>query len=292
VAGGLAWYLPWRGLAGVAGGVLMALAGPATQAQVLPSRRGTAGGVVIGGVAGGVSLAALAVPAFLFQGMAAAWLGLAAIILLLWALAHRHWPNAVIANPRSLPGGARPRARLLLLAYGLSGAGLVPPMVYLADLAARGRGLGVGLGSAIWFLFGIGGMLGAVLLGRVADRAGGGRAIQLALVAQVLALGLALPPWAPLLVPASLLSGFAGVGVTASLLATARERAGAAAGWLFARGTVVFGIAQTVTAFALAAVFAATGESHAAVFGAGLALSVAALVVALWPEGARAKGVG
>jgi hypothetical protein len=36
-----------------------------------------------------------------------------------------------------------------------------------------------------------------------------------------------------------------------------------------------------VVGFALAAVFAATGESHAAVFAAGLGFSLAALVAAL-----------
>jgi predicted MFS family arabinose efflux permease len=40
--GGLAWLLPWRLLAGLAGGVLMSLAGPAVQRAVAPERRGAA----------------------------------------------------------------------------------------------------------------------------------------------------------------------------------------------------------------------------------------------------------
>ena len=38
---------------------------------------------------------------------------------------------------------------------------------------------------------------------------------------------------------------------------------------------------QTVVGFGLAGLFAATGESHAAVFGAGLAFSIAAFGAAL-----------
>ena len=37
---GFAWLMGWRAVAGVAGGLLMAHAGPATQASVAPGRRG------------------------------------------------------------------------------------------------------------------------------------------------------------------------------------------------------------------------------------------------------------
>ena len=46
---------------------------------------------------------------------------------------------------------------------------------------------------------------------------------------------------------------------------------------LWVRCTAIFGIVQTAVAFALAALFAATGESHFAVFAAGVAFSVVAL---------------
>ena len=92
----------------------------------------------------------MAVPGLLPLGLSATWLGLAGLVALLWALAHAHWPRMVLtgaaAEPR--PAAIRGPARLLILTYGLHGAGMVPPMVYLADLAARGRGLGVGTGAA------------------------------------------------------------------------------------------------------------------------------------------------
>src|SRR4051794_27965514 len=94
--GGFWWFLGWRTLAGVAGGLLMALAGPATQASVPPARRGTAGGVVIAGVGSGIATGALLVPALLPAGLPATWLGLAGLVLLLWWLARPRWPDLAL----------------------------------------------------------------------------------------------------------------------------------------------------------------------------------------------------
>src|SRR5580765_779114 len=79
--GGVIWLAVWRTVAGLAGGCLMALAGPAVQGAVAPAQRGTAGGIVIAGVGGGVIAASLAVPALLPAGLSAAWLGLAVLVL-------------------------------------------------------------------------------------------------------------------------------------------------------------------------------------------------------------------
>ena len=278
--GGLWWFMPWRLLAGVAGGLLMGLAGPATQASVAPERRGLAGGIVIGGVGAGVAVAAIAVPLLVREGVAFAWFGLAAFVLCLWAFAHRHWPNAPV-GPAAEPGQARPKAANLILTYGLSAGGLVPVMIYLADMAVRGRGLPLEWASGIWLLFGLGGIVGTLSAGTVVDRLGGGGSYRLWLVLQVAALALCLPPSPWLLVPAALLCGFVAMGITAVVLGLARERAGAAVGALWSRTTASFAVIQAVVAFALAQLFAFSGESHLAVFSAGLVLSLVALAVQL-----------
>ncbi len=271
--GGFWWLMGWRGMAGVAGGLLMALAGPATQASVAPRLRGTAGGVVIGGVGIGVAGGALLVPALLPAGLPATWLGLALAVLLLWGFAHPRWPDMEL---RGAAAEAPPRAPLLLLTYGLHAAGMVAPMVYLADLAARGRGLGLVYGSIAWLLFGLGGIAGGVLSGRVTDRIGGRPTLLLWLAMQVLALFLALLPQPWLVLAASVAAGFAAIGVTTVTLTVTREVAQAQSAALWVRCTAIFAVVQAGIAFALAALFAATGESHAAVFGAGLGFSVAA----------------
>jgi predicted MFS family arabinose efflux permease len=280
VPGGLFWLLPWRLLAGLAGGVLMSLAGPAIQRAVPPERRGAASGVVVSGVAGGIVLGAALLPPLLAWGPSAGWLGLAGLTALLWAFAQGRFPADPGGQAAALPV---PHVPGLMLAYALSGAGMVPHMVYLADLAARGFGLGVFAGSGMWLVFGLGGLCGTLLGGRFADRLGGGRAARLWLWVQVAALVLALVPWWPALVLAAALGGFAGVGISAVTLAWAREAAGAAAGGLWVKVTIAYALAQAGAAFALAAVFGATGENHAVVFALGLLLSGLAILAARRP---------
>ena len=280
IQGGLWWFMPWRLLAGVAGGLLMGLVGPATQASVAPERRGLAGGIVIGGVGAGISIAAIAVPLLVPLGVQVAWFGLAGLVFCLWLYAHPRWPSAPV-GPAAAPGQARPKAAHMILAYGLSGGGLVPPMIYLADMAVRGRGLPLEWASGVWLLFGLGGMVGTLSAGTVVDRLGGARSYLLWLALQILALALCLPPMPWLLVPAAILCGFVAMGVTAVVLGLARERAGVAAGAVWARTTASFAVIQAAVAFGLAQLFAATGESHLALFSVGLGLSVAALLVQL-----------
>lgn len=273
--GGFWWFMGWRTLAGIGGGVLMALAGPAAQASVPPARRGLAGGIAIGGVGLGIAVGSLAVPALLPWGVPATWTGLAGLVLALWAFAHPRWPDMPLGRPADAP--PPPRAPLLVLAYGLHAAGMVPPMVYLADLAARGMGLGVGFGAVSWLLFGLAATLGGVASGRVVDRIGGLVAFRLWLLVQVAALLLCLVPHPWAMPPAALASGFAAMGMTTVTLSVAREMAPDQPAALWVRCTAAFAVAQTATGFALAWLFAATGESHAAVFGAGLVLSLLAL---------------
>ncbi|MBO1079395.1 YbfB/YjiJ family MFS transporter [Roseomonas haemaphysalidis] len=282
--GGLGWLALWRTVAGLAGGLLMALAGPAAQAVVPPARRALAGGVLTSGVGCGVVVGALAVPALLAGGgVTLAWLGLGVLAALAWLLARPRWPDPP-PETLALPRGLRvPPSVALLLAYALSAAGMVAPMVYSADLAVRGHGAGPAMVSLLWVLFGVGGFLGTLSAGAVAGRIGAMPAMALWLLVQVAALSAALvPPGlgdAAILVAAPL-SGFAGIGISAVALAGTREAAGAASGALWVRATAVYALSQAGFGFALAALFRWSGESHAAVFGAGLGFSVAGLLVA------------
>jgi predicted MFS family arabinose efflux permease len=282
--GGLAWLAFWRALAGFGGGVLMAVSGPAAQAVVPPAQRGLAGGVLTSGVGGGAALSALAVPLLLQGGVALAWAGLAALVALIWLAARPYWPNPP-AETLALPRGqALPPAGWLLAAYVFSAAGMVPPMVYTADLAVRGHGTGAAMAGLLWVLFGIGGVAGTLSGGATAGRIGAMPATRLWLVLQVAALAAALVPagwgsWGLLL--AAPLSGFSGLGLTAVTLAGAREIAGSASAILWARATVLYALTQACIGFLLAALFRWSGDQHAAVFGAGLLLSALGLAVAV-----------
>ena len=278
---GFGWLALWRGLAGVAGGLAISLAGPAVQVVTPEGRRGRAAGLVTAGVGAGVVLAALLVPSLRAGGLVLTWLGLGLVAALLWAFARPRWPDPAAPTATAGADGAAPPGFIgpLLLIYGLSAAGMTAPMVYLADLAVRGHGMGFTSAGLIWALFGLGAVGGTLLGGRVADRLGQWT-IPLWMAIQVAALGLALLPQPAAVVPAAFFSGFSGVGVTAVTLARLRVVAGAATGRYWVAATAVYAVAQAVTGYGFAWLFAATGEKHGPVFLAGLLLSLVGLAVA------------
>jgi predicted MFS family arabinose efflux permease len=272
---GAPWLALCRFVSGAAGGILMALAGPAVQGAVEPGRRGMAGGIVIGGVGIGIMVASGSVPAALPLGISAAWLLLAGIVAAVWAFAHPQWPDTEIAPP---PAGTPARSSVLQVAYGVSAAGLVPHMVFFVDAAVRGHGVSPAFGAMLWLVFGLGGLVGTLLAGNLVDRFGALPAFRLWLAVQVVALAAALSGHPALLALSSTAAGFSTLGLSTIALARARELAGAAAGAVWVRATAAFAISQAGTGFALAFLFGQTG-SHAHVFLAGLCLSVVALLV-------------
>lgn len=277
---GMWWLSLWRFLAGIGGGILMALAGPAAVAGAPAARRGMVGGIVVAGVGLGIAGGALAVPAFLFGGgVAGSWVGLAGLVGALWLLARGHWPTTPPANAT---GEALRKGSAVLATYSLHSAGMVPPMVYLADLAVRGHHLNVQIGSLLWFAFGLAGVAGGMLAGGLADHLDSRKVLKGLLATQATALAFCLTPSTTLNVVAAALAGFAAVGTTTVILALTQEIAGSQATLLWVRCTAAFSIVQAAVAFVLAGVFAATGESHAAIFGAGLAFSLLALASARW----------
>jgi predicted MFS family arabinose efflux permease len=272
---GLAWLASWRFVSGVSGGMLMGLAGPAVQGAVEAGRRGMAGGIVIAGVASGIVTTSVFVPTALGFGVSATWLALAFIVGLVWLLVRRHWPNTPIPP---VPVGPPARSGILQAAYGLSGGGLVPHMVYFVDLAVRGRGYPASFGSLAWCVFGFGGLAGTLLAGRIADRVSAVPALRAWYAIQVAALSAALWDHPLALLLSAFAGGFSTLGLSVLALARTRELAAAQGGAIWVRATAAFALSQAAAGFALAAIFARTG-SHLHVFLAGLALSVAALLV-------------
>src|SRR5262245_40509246 len=274
--GGVAWLALWRLVAGLAGGSLMALAGPAVQAAVAPAQRGTGGGIVMMGVGGGVMAASLLIPSLLSAGLSLTWLALGVLVIGLWILANPRWPQTPIAAAEI--AASRVTGVALILIYGLAGAGMVPHMVYFVDYAVRGCDLDPHLAALMWLLFGIGAMCGPLAGGRVADLWGAAWTLKVCLTIQVIAVALALRSSVASLVISALLGGFAGLGITAVVLARARELAGPEAGILWVRATAIYALAQATTGFALVPLFAYT-RSYALLFGTCVAVSMAALLI-------------
>ncbi len=282
----LAWMAPWRTLAGAAGGVLMVLAGPAMQGVVDPRQRGLASGLMFGGVGAGIVAAAAIVPALLPWGVAEIWLGLAAAGLALTLASWRWWPDPPAA---SNAGGPRfrlnPASRRLVVSYTCAGVAATPHMAWWPDFIARGLNQGIGAGAHAWLVYGLAGIAGPTLCGRLADRVGTAAALRLILAVQAAGLLVVLLPvagvalTAPLLAISGIVAGIGSIGTTTLTLTRAREVAPDAPGAVWRIGTIGWGGAQFGGGFLLAALFAQTG-SHAALFAVGLAGAIGALVFA------------
>lgn len=282
--GDLAWFVPWRVLAGLVGGVLMGLAGPAVQ-QVVPVRlRGLAAGVLFSGVGIGIMTGAVLVPALLPAGLPAAWLALAAAALALSAVSWRLWPAAepppVVRRSRA---GSRPGVGLLVALYALSAVAATSHMVWWPDFIARGLGYGTARGAEFWFLYGAAAAAGPALFGRLADRIGAGRSLLIATLLQVAALALPLLDVSyPALLASSLCGGGAAAGLTALALTRAKELADGASAQLWRICTAAWGASQAATGFFLAWLFAMSG-SHVPIFVTGFAAACLAAALAALP---------
>ncbi|MDE2334368.1 MAG: YbfB/YjiJ family MFS transporter [Rhodospirillales bacterium] len=277
--GGLLWLLPWRTLAGVAGGTLMVLAGPAVQVSVPPAQRPRAGGVMFAGVGSGIAIGAAIVPLLLPWGVAATWLVLAATAAVLALLAWRHVPDVAAPADPGLPR-LPPTAWRLILSYAVSAAAITPHMLFWPDYLARGLGYGADIGAFGWLGFGLAAMVGPMLFSSLAIRFGTITAYRASVAAQgVAALLPVLLHAVPVLVVSTLLAGSSAVGATTLVIPAGRELAGERAPAIWRLGTAAWGAAQTVTGFALAALLAATG-SHVPLFALGAAAGLlAALLV-------------
>lgn len=285
IRGGLLWFLPWRVLAGFAGGVLMVLAGPAVQAAVPVRMRGLASGFTIAGVGIGIVLGAVLVPALLPAGLPAAWLSLCAAALVVTALTWVLWPPTDAPPPgRALRSALVPGSGLLVATYGLAAIAATPHMLWWPDYIARGLGWGAGAAGLFWLLYGASAACGPTLCGALADRIGSSGAIVLALAAQALSLVLPLLGRTEILLVASTaLTGLTALGITALGLMRSRELAGEAGAALWGLCTVTWGAGQALTGFFLAWLYTATG-SHLALFATGLVASAVALLLVASPR--------
>lgn len=279
IPGDLVWLAPWRALTGGSGGVLMVLAGPAVQAVVPVAMRGLAAGLVFAGVGSGIVIGALMVPAMLPQGLPATWLALATLAAALTILSWRIWPNVEAPPAMRLPRLSG-KAGLLVMSYTFASVAQTVHMVWWPDFIARGLGEGPARGALFWMIYGMAAACGPALYGRLADRVGASRALQVVMAIQATALALPLLSHAnPVLVLSALCAGGTAVGATALTLTRAREIGGANGPGLWRISTMGFGLAQTATGFFLAWLYTASA-GHTALFEVGFAASLLALATA------------
>jgi predicted MFS family arabinose efflux permease len=289
------WFFVWRLLSGLAGGVIMVLAASLVLPHISPTRRGIVGGVIFAGVGLGVAASGTLVPLLLQQGLRESWYGLGVLSGLLTLVSWTSWPRE--ARPAdSAPASHHPRSRrqsyairALLIEYGLNACALVPHMVFIVDFVARGLGQGISAGSHYWVFYGLGAIVGPLLTGHLADRAGFGPALRVSFLVEAVAVFLPAVSTNPLslIVSSVVIGGFTPgivplvLGRIHELLPHSAEQQRAAWG----HATTSFALFQAAAAYGFSWAFAHSNGDYLLLFqfgGASVALALAIdLVMAL-----------
>jgi predicted MFS family arabinose efflux permease len=284
------WFFGWRVLSGLSGGVIMVLAASTILPHTPASKKGLVGGVIFAGVGLGIAASGTLVPLLLQQGLAQTWLALGALSGLLTLVSWRAWPAET--HVTEAPSGHRPVSRrqaslvtMLCAEYGLNAVALVPHMVFLVDFVARGLGQGIAAGATYWVLYGLGAIVGPLLSGHLADRAGFGPALRAAFLIEAIAIALPALSTAPatLIVSSVIVGGFT-PGIVPLVLGrihelVAHDAAGQRAAW--AKATTSFALFQALGAYGLSFGFERTGGHYGMLFVIGAAAVTAALALEL-----------
>lgn len=286
-----AWFLGWRLVSGVAGALIMVLAASTILPHVGAARRGLVGGVIFAGVGLGVAASGTLVPLLLRSGIAACWYGLAALSALLTAASWGNWPRATTREGSdepirgSLRGYGSWTTRALVVEYGLVAFALVPHMVFLVDYVARGLGQGIDAGASYWVLYGLGAIVGPLLSGHLADRAGFGPALRLAYLLVALAVvSLAISTATPALVISSIMVGGFTTGVVPLVLGRVHELVphdDVRQRTVWARSTTSFAVGQAAGAYGLSYLLARGSLEPSTLFVMGGMAAALALVLNL-----------
>ncbi|MEM9682929.1 MAG: YbfB/YjiJ family MFS transporter [Pseudomonadota bacterium] len=283
---GFTWYFVWRFMSGCAGGTLMALAAPTAMLSVPDDRRGIAGGAIFTGVGLGIALSGTLVPLLLTYGLAVTWVGLGLLSLALAVIAWFGWGAARSAPSRQAAAPDRGISVgwplvAIFVAYAFDAAGIVPHTVFIVDFVARGLDRGLASGASYWVLLGAGALVGALIAGWFADRAGFAAATRVALALQALAVLLPAVTTAPVALGVScvILGAFV-PGIVPLVLGRVQEmlpgdRGAQRTAW--GHATAAFALGQAVAGYGFSWLFEQSGYAY--LFWLGAAAMLLGLVV-------------
>lgn len=176
-ASDFAWLLAFRALAGIGSGVYLA-AGIAAVATLSPSRRGRAIAMVMAGMASGT---VLGVPLGLLLAERLGWASAFWSVAAVGALALAGLAGRLPSLPAPEPVALRRKLRLLadvrvvmiLLVSLCAAIASLGMYTFIAPFLAAPEYGGVGSVTPYLWVWGIGGVLGSVLIGPIADRVPG-----------------------------------------------------------------------------------------------------------------------
>ena len=284
------WFFAWRFLSGLTGGIIMVLAASVILPHVSAARRGIVGGVIFAGVGLGVAASGTLVPLLLQQGLQQSWYGLGVLSAVLTLASWRNWPaeakSDAAPSHHAKSHQASPAVRALLVQYGLNAVALVPHMVFIVDFVARGLGQGIAAGSRYWVLYGLGAIVGPLLTGHLADRAGFAAALRVSFLVEAVAVALPAVSTAPVpMIVSSLTVGGFTPGIVPLVIGRIHEllpHSAADQRTAWANATTTFALFQAAGAYGLSWLFADSGGDYALLFLIGAAGVAVALAIELF----------
>ncbi len=283
---GFIWLAFCRGTVGACIGIMMIYAVAIVTRSAPPEKLGLANAIVFCGVGVGILSAGTLIPWLLGSGLAAAWLGIAAMGAAAIVLAFWGWrPASALPEPDRETERSEiswtPLVVGFVAARSAFSLGMIPHSIYWVDYLVRGLQKDIAFGGFHWVLFGLGAIIGTFAWGWLADRIGFRAGLFLSFA--VLGLGVGLPvvwPEPEMLVFSSLAVG-AQPGVTAILSGRVHQLVGAqhmAAVWR--RSALISTILQAAASYLFVALFAYT-ESYTPVFLCGAVAMFAGAAISL-----------
>lgn len=166
------WALAiWRILAGVSGGMIFVLVPSLVLSNISHARQDLGSGMIFAGSGAGIVLASLAMPMLVEDSISTAWFALAggSLVVLVLNLKLVTTRDISLDSPLVMAPQMSSRTRrtvwLVCGAYGLFGIGIVPHTLLLSDYLFEDLGVSIDAASERFAVFGIGSLLGGVLVG-------------------------------------------------------------------------------------------------------------------------------
>ncbi|TCM59278.1 putative MFS family arabinose efflux permease [Acinetobacter calcoaceticus] len=168
-----AWYMFWRVISGVTGGLLMVLGPSFALKQVLPEQKNLLGLLAFSGIGFGILISTTLLPPLARFSVAIAWYALGALALvmtLILTLMLRQLPKVELAHlaHASLPQINLTRqqyslAALVIAAYFMSAIAYIPHSLFWVDFLIRQLHQSQDFANLQWMIYGSGSMIGALV---------------------------------------------------------------------------------------------------------------------------------
>ncbi|WP_019223822.1 YbfB/YjiJ family MFS transporter [Bartonella rattaustraliani] len=166
---GTLWFMMWRFIVGLSGGVLTAVAAPTLLSAIDPKDRARSGGIMFSGAGLGLLLSALFTPVIASIKVYYYWGALFLITLVFFTITYRFMPNTNFEHIKKTYKSKR-IDYFLYFTYGINVAALMPYILFLVNFVLLRTIPLTYFASIIWLVYAFGAFLGTIILGIAAKR--------------------------------------------------------------------------------------------------------------------------